>query len=84
MIVFAADLKVLPLAVFGIVLAITLGVTYWAAKRTQHRLGLLRRRAAASPASRTAGRSRATTCRPPRSSASPASSSCSASTPSSA
>ena len=32
--VFAADLKVLPLAVFGIVLAITLGVTYWAAKRT--------------------------------------------------
>ena len=34
MIVFAADLKVLPLAVFGVVLAITLGVTYWAAKRT--------------------------------------------------
>src|SRR5215213_3559866 len=34
MIVFAADLKVLPLAVFGIVLAITLGITYWAAKRT--------------------------------------------------
>jgi cation/acetate symporter len=34
MIVFAADLKVLPLAVFGIVLAVTLGVTYWAAKRT--------------------------------------------------
>ena len=32
--VFAADLKVLPLAVFGVVLAITLGVTYWAAKRT--------------------------------------------------
>ena len=34
MILFAADLKVLPLAVFGVVLAITLGVTYWAAKRT--------------------------------------------------
>src|SRR5215213_2435037 len=34
MIVFAADLKVLPLAVFGVVLAVTLGVTYWAAKRT--------------------------------------------------
>src|SRR3954447_836764 len=34
MIVFAADLKVLPLAVFAVVLAITLGVTYWAAKRT--------------------------------------------------
>ncbi len=32
--VFAADLKVLPLAVFGVVLCITLGVTYWAAKRT--------------------------------------------------
>jgi cation/acetate symporter len=34
MIVFAAELKALPLAVFGIVLAVTLGVTYWAAKRT--------------------------------------------------
>ena len=34
MIVFAADLKVLPLAVFAVVLAVTLGVTYWAAKRT--------------------------------------------------
>ena len=34
MIVFAAELKVLPLAVFGVVLAVTLGVTYWAAKRT--------------------------------------------------
>jgi cation/acetate symporter len=34
MIVFAAELKVLPLAVFGLVLAITLGITYWAAKRT--------------------------------------------------
>jgi cation/acetate symporter len=34
MIVFAADLKVLPLAVFAIVLAITLAVTFWAAKRT--------------------------------------------------
>ena len=33
-VVFAADLKALPLAVFGIVLAITLGITYWAAKRT--------------------------------------------------
>ena len=34
MIVFAAELKVLPLAVFGVVLAVTLGVTYWASKRT--------------------------------------------------
>src|SRR3954470_23775287 len=34
MTVFAADLQVLPLAVFGVVLAVTLGVTYWAAKRT--------------------------------------------------
>jgi cation/acetate symporter len=34
MTVFAAELKVLPLAVFGVVLAVTLAVTYWAAKRT--------------------------------------------------
>ena len=33
-VIFAADLKVLPLAVFAVVLAVTLGVTYWAAKRT--------------------------------------------------
>jgi cation/acetate symporter len=33
-VIFAADLKALPLGVFGIVLAITLGITYWAAKRT--------------------------------------------------
>jgi cation/acetate symporter len=32
--VLAADLKVLPLAVFGVVLAVTLGITYWASKRT--------------------------------------------------
>src|SRR4051812_33291985 len=34
MIVFAAPLKVLPLAIFAVVLAITLGITYWAARRT--------------------------------------------------
>jgi cation/acetate symporter len=34
MIVFAADLKALPLVVFGIVLLITLGITYWASQRT--------------------------------------------------
>ena len=33
--VFAADLKVLPLSVFAVVLAITLGITYWASKRTR-------------------------------------------------
>jgi cation/acetate symporter len=33
-VVFAAELKALPLAVFGVVLAVTLAVTYWAAKRT--------------------------------------------------
>ncbi len=33
-VIFAAELKALPLGVFGIVLAITLGITYWAAKRT--------------------------------------------------
>ena len=70
MTVFAADLKVLPLAVFGVVLAITLGVTYWAAKRTSSASDFYAA-GAASPASRTAGRSRATTCRPRRSSASP-------------
>jgi cation/acetate symporter len=32
--VLAADLKVLPLAIFGLVLAVTLGITYWASKRT--------------------------------------------------
>jgi cation/acetate symporter len=32
--VLAADLKALPLSVFAIVLAVTLGITYWASKRT--------------------------------------------------
>ena len=31
---FAADLQVLPLSVFAVVLAVTLGITYWASKRT--------------------------------------------------
>ena len=30
----AAELKVLPLTTFGLVLAVTLGITYWAARRT--------------------------------------------------
>src|SRR4051794_41770190 len=34
MTMLAADLKVLPLAIFALVLAITLGITYWASKRT--------------------------------------------------
>ncbi|HWT23266.1 MAG TPA: cation acetate symporter [Solirubrobacteraceae bacterium] len=34
MTIFAAELQALPLAVFGIVLAVTLGVTFWASKRT--------------------------------------------------
>ncbi|HYM58446.1 MAG TPA: cation acetate symporter [Solirubrobacteraceae bacterium] len=34
MTVFAADLRVLPLSIFAVVLAGTLGITYWAAKRT--------------------------------------------------
>src|SRR5215216_4196471 len=34
MIVFAADLRALPLSIFAVVLAVTLGITYWAAKRT--------------------------------------------------
>ena len=32
--VFAAGVKALPLAIFGVVLAGTLGITWWAAKRT--------------------------------------------------
>jgi cation/acetate symporter len=32
--VLAADLKALPLSVFAVVLAVTLGITYWASKRT--------------------------------------------------
>ncbi|MEA2323691.1 MAG: cation/acetate symporter, partial [Solirubrobacteraceae bacterium] len=32
--VLAADLKALPLSVFAVVLGITLGITYWASKRT--------------------------------------------------
>ena len=31
---FAADLEVLPLSVFAVVLAITLGITFWASRRT--------------------------------------------------
>ena len=34
MTIFAAELQALPLTVFGLVLAITLGITYWASKRT--------------------------------------------------
>ena len=34
MTVFAAELQALPLVVFALVLAITLGITYWASKRT--------------------------------------------------
>jgi cation/acetate symporter len=30
----AADLKALPLSIFAVVLAVTLGITYWASKRT--------------------------------------------------
>jgi cation/acetate symporter len=30
----AADLKVLPLSIFGVVLAVTLAITYWASRRT--------------------------------------------------
>src|SRR5436190_12672610 len=32
--VLAASVKALPLVVFGVVLAITLGITYWASRRT--------------------------------------------------
>ena len=48
----------------------TLGITYWAARRTNSRASSTPR-AAASPASRTGWRSPATTCRRPRSSVFP-------------
>src|SRR3954447_23751032 len=34
MTILAAELQVLPLAVFGLVLAITLAITFWASRRT--------------------------------------------------
>ena len=33
--VLAADVRTLPLVIFGIVLAITLAITYWASRRTR-------------------------------------------------
>ena len=46
---------------FFLFVAVTLGITFWAARRTRSDGALLRRRAAASPASRTASPSPATT-----------------------
>src|SRR5919199_1405105 len=39
MIVFAADVNVEALVIFGIVLAITLGITYWASRRARTAVG---------------------------------------------
>ena len=61
----------LALAIFAVVLAITLGVTYWASKRTSTATEFWAA-GRGIPARRTASRSPATTCRPRRSSASPA------------
>ena len=58
------------IVMFLLFVAGTLGITYWAASQDQDRRRTSTPPAAASPASRTASRSPATTCRPPRSSAS--------------
>ena len=71
MIVFAAELKVLPLAIFGLVLAVTLGITYWASKRTSTATEFWAAGRGVSGLQK-ASPSPATTCRRPRSSASPA------------
>ena len=70
MIVFAA-VNTTAIVVFAIVLAITLGITYWASKRASSAVGFYAAGRGIT-ASRTASRSPATTCRPRRSSASPA------------
>ena len=57
-------------AIFALVVSITLGITYWASQRTKHAT-TSGPRGAASPESRTGSRSRATTCRRPRSWESP-------------
>ena len=66
-----AAVNVEAVVIFAIVLWITLGITYWASKRPGAPSASTPP-AARSPASRTGSRSPATTCRPPRSWASPA------------
>ena len=61
----------LIITLFAVFVAATLCITVWAGRQTKDARRLLRRRPLSSPASRTASRSPATTCRPRRSSASP-------------
>ena len=70
MILFA-KVNVEAVVIFGIVLSITLGITCWASKRATGTVGFYAAGRGSRPR-RTASRSRATTCRPRRSSASPA------------
>ena len=63
-------LNVHAIGMFLVFVALTMGITYWAASRTRS-TATSTPPAAASPASRTASPSPATTCPPPRSSASP-------------
>ncbi len=64
-----AAANVEALVIFGIVLSITLVITYWASKRMTG-AEVFWAAAARSAAFRTGSPSPATTCRPPRSSAS--------------
>ena len=61
----------LTIGLFLVFVAITLDITFWASRQNQDRRRLLRRRPVVLRPSRTAWRSAATTCPPPRSSASP-------------
>ena len=65
-----AEVNVEAVSIFALVVAITLGITYWASKRTKDAT-TSGPRAAGSPERRTGSRSPATTCRPRRSWESP-------------
>ena len=62
-----ASIKALPLVVFGVVVSITLVITYWASKRTKSARRLLGREPRRVGRCRTGSPSPATTCPPPRS-----------------
>ena len=69
--VIAADVNETALAIFGVVVAATLAITYWASKRMTGRASSSTPPDAGSRDPRTVSRSPATTCRRPRSSGSP-------------
>ena len=65
------DHQILTTGLFLAVVALTIGITFWASRQTSGAADYYTG-GAASPASRTVSPSAVTTCRPPRSSASPA------------